>query len=339
MLAIVRGGVTWTPSSNPGSEPSCAGFLFARTCTNNIGWQHAKLAFRGTLMAVVTFIDHLYMLHLSIGNAIVSANVKEVPPEHCLRRLLTPFGFRTEAINHQASFALIPEGQLVHRGSGLTADGIAAVFAHAKASDKATTYAALRARHTSPDVDTITLPWKQDGDDYYSAVRTFVGEYLRVHYDYAAGACAADGAVVAWYDRVNTLMPRHDLPSLTCESLEEVISTFIFYVSAMHNHVGTIAAEVEDPCFAPWAWREGELCGAPRTFFAQAVTMTSTSMEQPKIVEDYTHMFDDEESKATWRRFTDNLRAVGARVDQRNAGRPRPFLSFATARIETAVSI
>ena len=43
------------------------GFLFWKECEQNVGWQHAKLAFRGTLMAVVTFVDHLYILHLTIG--------------------------------------------------------------------------------------------------------------------------------------------------------------------------------------------------------------------------------------------------------------------------------
>merc|ERR1712139_445291 len=174
----------------------------------------------------------------------------------------------------------------------------------------------------------------------YAALRTFVHEYLSIHFDYASNGCASDTAVGAWYGRVNTLMPQHDLPTtLTCEVLEEVLSTFMFYVSAMHNHVGTIAAEVEDPCFAPWAWREGELCGPPRTFFTQAIVMTSTSMEQPKIVDDYTHMFDDAPSKAAWSRFTVGLRVVGQRVEQRNKHRRRPFLSFATDRIETAISI
>ena len=201
-------------------------------------------------------------------------------------------------------------------------------------------WASIRARHTSPHIDTLTLPFKEDGDDYYAALRTFVHEYLSIHFDYASNGCASDTAVGAWYGRVNTLMPQHDLPTtLTCEVLEEVLSTFMFYVSAMHNHVGTIAAEVEDPCFAPWAWREGELCGPPRTSFTQAIVMTSTSMEQPKIVDDYTHMFDDAPSKAAWSRFTVGLRVVGQRVEQRNKHRRRPFLSFATDRIETAISI
>ena len=59
-------------------------------------------------------------------------------------------------------------------------------------------------------------------------------------------------------------------------------------------------------------------------------------------MEDYTHMFDDAPSKAAWHELTTALTQVGQEVARRNAmneNRRRPFLSFATERIETAVSI
>merc|ERR1719487_2751572 len=101
--------------------------------------------------------------------------------------------------------------------------------------------------------------------------------------------------------------PLSDLPPLAdgCEALETVLATLIYLVSAGHRHVGTIAAEVEDPCFAPWAWREGELCGTPRTAYMQGLIMATTGLEQPTIVEDYTHMFLDDASKGLWRGFTE----------------------------------
>ena len=60
---------------------------------------------------------------------------------------------------------------------------------------------------------------------------------------------------------------------MTCEALEEVLTIFMYLVSAVHQPVGTIGAEVEDPCFAPWGWREGDLCGPPRSFFTQSAIM------------------------------------------------------------------
>ena len=180
----------------------------------------------------------------------------------------------------------------------------------------------------------------EDGTDYYNIVNRFVRSYLQLHFNYATNTCASDAALTRWYQRANSVLPNYDLPGpMTCEALEEVISIFIYLVSAMHQHVGTIGAEVEDPCFAPWAWREGDLCGPPRSFFTQSAIMLSTAFEQPRILEDYTHMFDDEPSKALWRTLTADLSTLGATVAQRNTQRRRPFKSFDTSTIETGVSI
>ena len=59
---------------------------------------------------------------------------------------------------------------------------------------------------------------------------------------------------IATLCRVTSIAPNHDLPTLSCANLETVLASFMYYVSAGHNHVGTVAAEIEDPCFMPWAW-------------------------------------------------------------------------------------
>merc|ERR1711959_327717 len=144
--------------------------------------------------------------------------------------------------------------------------------------------------------------------------------------------------------RVNRIAPNHDLPALSgCAPLVDVLSTFVYLVSAGHRHVGTIAAELEDPCFAPWSWREGELCGMPRTSYTQMLTMALTAHEQPRILDGYSHMFLDSDAEKIWTDFEDDLRAVGDAVDASNQARiaagKRPFRVFEVSEIETAVGI
>ena len=122
-------------------------------------------------------------------------------------------------------------------------------------------------------------------------------------------------------------------------TLKRVLAIFAFAVSGFHNHVGTIAPETADPCFAPWAWREGDLCGPPRTFYTHALLMMSTSIEQPRVTEDYTHLFPDQPSKNLWTALSANLTAYDAVVKARNQQRARPFRAFEPLRIETAISI
>ena len=114
----------------------------------------------------------------------------------------------------------------------------------------------------------------------------------------------------------------------------------MFKVSAVHNHVGTIGAETEDPCFQPWAWREGQLCGTPRTFYTQAVTIALTSLEMPKILEDYTHVFESSPiNDSIWHELQEKLLSLGHRIQERNKKRARPFRTFDPRFIETAIGI
>jgi hypothetical protein len=345
LIAIARGGKLFTPDGEQGAPPRCTrhwASWWRRSCTPAIiGWQHAKLAFRGTLMAVVTFIDHLYGLHLTVANSIVTANVEELPPDHALRRLMTPFGFRTEAINYNAAAVLIPELGMVHRSAPLTTAGLTALFDYANTTSRGLTWQTIPARKAAKGVE-LELPLDRDGLEYYQIIKNYTHNYLTHYYDFMAttDACAADADVAKWYARVDSITPAStDLPPLTCAILEDVLTTFMYYVSAGHRHVGTIASEVEDPCFAPWAWREGELCGTPRTALMQGLIMATTGLEQPTILEDYTHMFLDGPTKQMWRDLSANLRALGATVDERNNARRRPFTVFDSEHIETAIGI
>lgn len=304
------------------------------------GWKNAKMAFRGTLSAVVTLVDHLYGLHLSVANAIVTANVEEMDGTHLLRRLLTPFGYRTEAINYRAAFALVNEFGLVHRGTPLTAKGIKDTFDFARTSAAGLTWATVPQRKAAKMIEpSMEMPLDTDGVDYYNKILDFVSRYFDTAFP--ENKCHEDAQIQRWMQRANSISPNHDLPTnfKSCDELKPIIASFMYFVSAGHRFVGTIAAELEDPCFAPWAWREDELCGTPRTTYTQILTMALTSHEQPRIMEDYTHMWDRQDLKNLWNDFTASLIDLENDVVARNAKRERPFNVFLPSQIETSIGI
>jgi len=348
ILAIVRLGKTYLPVSRGGAlgtsvqctEEFRLGFWYP-VCDSQYedGWLHAKMAFRGTLIFIITAIDHLHGVHLTAGNALVTANVEELPPAHVIRRLLTPFGFRTEAINYKAAIILTPEDSLVHRGSGLTEAGMTAAFSYANSTSESLKFRTIPELKALKGLE-ISLPIDEDGLEYYAILKRFVHGYLSSYFNYGSNACGADVSLGNWYQRVSSIAPHMDLPKpLTCETLEDVLATLMYHVSASHRHTGTIAAETEDPCWAPTAWREGYLCGLPRTAFVASTIMASTGLEQPKIVEDYTHMFDDEAGKQAWRMLTSNLTVFEEEIVQRNKARRVPYNVFLPSKIETGVGI
>lgn len=343
VVGIWRGGQLFTPDGPPGEISTCSvdsdGVTSCKQVT--VGWEHAKLALRGTLDAVVTVVDHLIGVHFTKSNAFATACTESLPQSHPLAEFCTPFIYRTLHINFAAVLNLASYGSFVPSSTGLSEQGLKDLFewgAENPAGGNAwATYPEQWAKQGLKD----PLPLHEDGTLLLDAFHDYVRSYLGLFYDYAQpSSCAEDPAVAEWAAKVNDVMPQHDLPAVdSCEQLEETLVTLLFAVSAMHSYVGSLGQDWVDPCFAPWAWREGELCGTPRTDFAKATLVAATSFEQPRILYDYSHVFSRQDAKDLWPAFTASLEDVNAQIDGLNAGRAHPFYSFMPVNLETAVSV
>lgn len=341
-LGILRGGTMYTPDMSSGEPSSCSvNDVGLTSCEGGeVGWEHAKMAIRGTLDAVVTVVDHLAGLHFIKANALATAVTESLPPDHPLQRMCTPFIYRTIDINYGANLALANIGGFVSRATGLTNRGLTDLFTWASLDQNS--YAPYPAQWAAQGLPEATkLPLHEDGQELLNAITAFVRSYLELYYDYAdPNSCKEDAEVGTWRDKMNEVTPQHDLPVVeTCQQLEELLATLFFAVSAMHSYVGSMGQNWHDPCHSPWAWREGELCGTPRTDFAKATLAATTSFQQPRIVYDYSHVFLDEEAQAAWQDFVDSLHAVDDSIAARNTERERPFYSFMPVNLETAVSV
>jgi len=367
LLGIYRGATMYLPSGFQGTDKKCTTSWFSRTkCTPAIfGWKQAKMAFRGALSGVVTLIDHLYYLHFCFGNAIISNNIEVLPVGTPVRELLTPAGFRTMSINTLAATALEPEHQMVHRATGLTLNGMKAVYNIAKQSTAIKTFSAfLNPNHTVPVKWTQSglLPIVEDGRKFRTILSKFVFSYMKNHYDFTAkpDACAADPNLQKWWEAVDDIaFVKQDLGELTCNSITTMMINSMTMVSAIHRHVGNVAAEVMDPCFAPWTFREGEMCGMPSTAGTTAMIMVGTAKPQPEMAGSgqtrfgggdnsnggpwaYENLFTDPRDKELWKQMRTELLALDKEVVAKNADkniRRWPTTVFEAAKIETAISI
>ncbi|KDO25284.1 hypothetical protein SPRG_09114 [Saprolegnia parasitica CBS 223.65] len=289
---IVRGDIT----SRPGDA----------------GWEYAKLCFRGSLQTKVTAVDHLLGIHATVANIMVIANREKLPPTHPLRRLIKPFTFRSVAINYGAGRALFwPKGML-QRAYALTDKGMKQTWDFGLANFKYETFPEHKARQ---NIDTTTLPFHEDGMDYWQICRSFVSNYVDLYFK------------------------SEDALQNDTDNLKDFVAHFIFLVSSMHNHLGTIAEYVSDPAFCPSAWVEGELAGRPGTGVRLALIMTATGFAQPAITEDFSHIMLDDAGKAVCQAFTAAVTAQIAVVDARNATRVQPYQSFNPKTMEMAVTV
>ena len=91
-------------------------------------WEYAKFAFRGSLVTLVTLVDHLHELHLQWTAALVKAKREALEPDHPVRRLLTPFTFGTIGVNDRAHDHLISPHGMAERCFALDAAGLQAAW-------------------------------------------------------------------------------------------------------------------------------------------------------------------------------------------------------------------
>eukprot|EP00755_Sulcionema_specki_P004118 Sspe_Gene.29273::Locus_13802_Transcript_2_2_Confidence_0.667_Length_3299::g.29273::m.29273 len=366
VVAIRRNGRTYRPGekgwrahqSTSMTETECAAkegvwkcsvgwdFWNGKKCTCSVpqrsGWDEAKLAIIGTAATVLTAVDHLFVVHLTVGNGVLVATREKLPPSHPLRVLLAPFTFGTDAVNYAAATVLTDEAGSLIRSTGLTVRGVEAVAAHAVREQRGQMWKSVPERFAEQGIDGMAFPLHEDGTDFHRVVKNFLHSYLTLHFDYAGNACGADQGVRDWYERLNMATATRDLPpvaDLTCEGLEELLTTAIYHITAMHTHVGSVTAEYSDPCHTPFAWREGETCGTPRTSLTEAFVGATGNIVGPRLVGDYTHLFPTPEGKAIWRAFQEELASFGERVDRRNARRPRQFKSFDIRHLDISVYV
>ncbi|KAF0703821.1 Aste57867_7499 [Aphanomyces stellatus] len=297
-------------------------------------WEYVKMCFRGSVNTKITALDHLLGLHSTVANFLTTASREQLPVDHPLRRLVKPFTFRSVVINYSASWALFWPNGMLQRGFALSEDGMKQTWAYGWTTFRFETFPEHKARQ---NIDTINMPFHQDGMAYWHVVRKFVGDYLDLYYS-SDEAVAADVPIQAFWAFFDAKLPI-TMRALTLDTLKDFVAQCIVWVSGMHNHLGTLAEYVSDPAFCPSAWVEGELANRPGNAVRNALIMAATGFKQPSILEDFSHVMLDEEAKAVCRAFTADLEALVVQVDARNATREQPYVSFNPKTIEMAVSI
>mmetsp|Transcript_2216 Transcript_2216/g.6220 ORF Transcript_2216/g.6220 Transcript_2216/m.6220 type:complete len:465 (+) Transcript_2216:768-2162(+) len=69
-------------------------------------WEYAKFCFRSSVFTLVTFVDHLFVLHMQTSELVTLACRERLSPTHPIRRFLLPFTYGAITINAWARTAL-----------------------------------------------------------------------------------------------------------------------------------------------------------------------------------------------------------------------------------------
>lgn len=297
-------------------------------------WQYWKFAWRSALITIITLVDHLHLTHFRVANVLASAVRKTLSPNHPLRRFFSVFTFGSIFVNMNAVHTLIGPRHVLHRSSPFKDFGSLSKLVPETLAPPTEQHKAL--------VDDIAFqnlskkiqetPYYKDGRLLIRAIGKVVRNYMEVYRD---DLCFANDTlygpeVKRFRDELvaENAQAHYATPftgETSCTEMFEFLVPYIWTATAWHRHVGTVGDYYSDPELASFSWKEGESSARPLQHMIMSTVAAFTGTEQPKLIEDYTHVFRgidrEDQAVAVMRGFQADLREVQVEIRRRNEDR------------------
>lgn len=294
-------------------------------------WQYWKFVWRSALITVITLVDHLHLAHFRAGNILARAVRKTLSPKHPMRRFLSIFTFGTIFVNMNAMHTLIGPSHVLHRSgpfknfealSKLVPESLPSPFEqhHSILSQEAFDRLPKMMKEA---------PYYQDGRLLVVALRRFIEDFGNVYW---SDICDSDGRMKdfemsnfreALVQDINE--SRYQTPIKTntnCKVFFDILVSYLWTVTGWHRHVGTVADYYADPDLASFSWKKGEPFARPRQHFQMSTVAAFTGLSQPKLSEDYSHVFQgiykEEQAVRVFQTFKAGLELISKEIGRRN---------------------
>jgi len=310
------------------------------------GWEHAKWAWKCSVIAGTTLRDHLVGLHFMASNFLTTAVFENLGPNHPLRRMLRPHTYGAVTINMGAVKTLAVNRGILHRASAFTWESVEAAF-HAAYDMNRWAGDIKKQFRASGMMDTILskpdlYPFGQDSVDFVNVVQQFVTDYVAVYYADDA-AVVSDQELVAFWDALH-VVDGSKVPQLSGKAvLTEVLANLIAYVTGFHNHAGNVADYLIDPSFASPKIRPNRNVADIQATFQGLNIGLMTALPAPKLINNFTHVLlnDDHlmETTAIFNAFQKNLLSLASKIEKRNQHRKMPSNSLNPKAMVSSISI
>jgi len=303
-------------------------------------WEHAKWHFRSAVFAYVTIVDHLASLHLCVSELTMEACREQLPADHPLRRLLKPHVYLAGKNQTTAVRVLAAEGGIAHRLWPFNFDGLVKFLERGTESAPFEPFPQWLKNRGLSNLSDEMYPYGTDGLALYEICQDYVAGYVDIYFP--GESIVSDPAVQAWWNQLDATIPKSGLGTLhTKDQLVDVVAQIIFAVSGWHSHVGANTRYLADSRFLAGKVRAGsELADIQSTFLIYSLNAV-TGVYQPKLLDDYTHMFlelNKEQAVDVFQRFQAALIALGHDIDARNESRSMPMRTFHPAVLDSSVS-
>ncbi len=303
------------------------------------GWEHAKWHWKCAVFAYVTVADHLGGLHFVLSELMMQSTREQLPADHPLRRLLKPHIYGVSTVNTRAAFVLAPKGGIAHRVWPFTFESLAKLLTRGMMT---ATFEPFPDTMAAKRIDALgdKYPYATDGLALHAICKSYAADYLALYFP--GNTIVSDPAVRAWWRQLSFSAPYSGLTPLTShQQVVELVGQFIFLVSGYHAQVGADTQYLSDPRFVGGKVRAGSQMADVQSTIQILTLNAVTGLKEPKLLDDFTHMFLDQhrsEAVAVFRRFQSALLQLGKDIDARNEHRDLPLRTFHPAMLDSAVS-
>lgn len=306
-------------------------------------WNHAKWAYKASVMVGATLRDHLVGLHFTSSANLAHSAVRYLNPGHPLRRLLKPHTYGTASINIVAISTLATEYCFLHRATAFTWQGILDGFELAHSTFEFEPMKEHLAENGMDAAPADIYPWGDDGVGFFDIVHRHVSRYVHLYYEDDASVHADAEAQAFWQGLFRTGGKNVVAAVSSRQRLSYVVAHQIFLVTGLHNHVGNVADYLRDPTFVSAKLRAGTEVADRQSSFQELNIALATAMPAPRLIADYTHLLLSDkhlsQTTAAFRDFQADLTAYAEVIQERNKHRRFPCASFDPKKMVSSVSI
>jgi len=285
-----RACASTTSSSGAAASEASSGkrFHVAEDVDLNREWEYAKFVFRSSVFGMVTFVDHLYGLHLQVSNIFTTAMRERLPKSNPLRSFLVPFTYGAISINDAARLTLVTPNSWLPRVLPFNDEGLQLAWANAHSMLPVTSAPPQTKKflfdifdrgaycHEKLASGLDTEYWRQ-ALEYWKTVHGFVLEVFSTYWPNRS-ELVNNGDITAFMLQVisnlqatsglidvTSIDPDSAWANLTEEErwtlVTNAIATFINLVTAGHEQVGQVQVYAQDPTFAAFSWST-KVCAA-----------------------------------------------------------------------------
>lgn len=314
-------------------------------------WQYWKFAWRTTLITMVTMEDHLHCSHLQAANFLSTGAREKLSPNHPLRRLLSVFSYNSVEVNFFSLPTLVGEKHALHRGTGLSDFNAATNTVVHSLPDLRQRFEIFRNKTMWDAMPRLMrqAPYYRDGQLLFRAIDRLVQRYMEL---FGGMLCSGKGITGSVKDAETKHLVAHlnkrsghtlGKVNYQCWELRQRLSAYFWAVTGYHRHVGQVADYTSDPDLCGFSYKSHEAYVRPAQAMIMSVVTTFTATNQPKINQDYTHVFKgiikENDAVDLMRKFNEELGRVAVQVDARNKKRELPNRNAHPSNVECSVAV